>query len=353
VTDLDTPLIVVVPGDLHLTQPGLENVRVAHWMIREVNDLIRPDFVQFIGDNVQDASEAQFRLFDDLRGRLDVPHFALVGDHDVKGDPEAAGFRRHVGETHGALSLRGFRFFRLNTQESRPVGLSAAQIGWFGRQVDSALAEGERVVIFQHNYPYQVWEDFAGPGIDEWRSLVQTRPIEAIVCGHTHYWQVANDGRNVAIATRSIGDPEGGPPRYTLLYLRGDDLAATYRSVEDRGPVVLVTHPRERLLATGPRHIVSFRDRVVVRTWSESRVWAVRYRIDEGAWAGLESGHDGHWSGPLPGDQLAKGEHILEVIVVASDDTEGSQPIGFVVDSTGRYTAVPETRPTVTSTAFC
>jgi hypothetical protein len=351
--DIDTPLVIVVPGDLHLTEPGLENVRVAHWMVSEVNDLIRPDFVQFIGDNVQDASEAQFRLFDELRGRLDVRHFALAGDHDVKDDPEASGFRRHLGEPHGALSLRGFRFIRLNTRESRPVGLSAAQIGWFRREVDRALAEGERVVIFQHNYPYQIWEDFAGPGIDEWRSVVQTRRIEAIVCGHTHYWQVANDGRNVAIATRSIGDPEGGPPGYTLLYLCGDDLAVAYRSVEDRGPIVLVSHPRERLLATGPRHVVSFRDRVVVRTWSRSRVWAVRYRIDAGAWASLEPGPDGHWSGPLHGDRLDKGEHILEVVAVASDDTKGSERIRFMVDSTGRYTAVPEARPTVTSTAFC
>jgi 3',5'-cyclic-AMP phosphodiesterase len=86
-------------------------------------------FVQFIGDNVQDASEAQFRLFADLRGRLEVPHFAVVGDHDVKGDPEAAGFRRHLGEPYGALSLRGLRIIWLNTQESWPVGLSAAQVG--------------------------------------------------------------------------------------------------------------------------------------------------------------------------------------------------------------------------------
>ena len=209
------------------------------------------------------------------------------------------------------------------------------------------------MVIFQHNYPYQIWEDFAGPGIDQWRSIVQTRRVEAIICGHTHYWQVANDGRNVAIAIRSIGDPEGGPPGYTLLYLRGDDLAVTYRSVEDHGPVVLVTHPRERLLASGPRHVVSGPDQVVVRAWSESRVRAVRYRIDEGAWAGLEPEDDGHWSGPLPGDRLDKGEHILEVSAVASVDTEGSQRIGFMVDSTGRYTAVPAARPAVTSTAFC
>ncbi len=352
-TDSDIPVVVAVPGDLHLTEPDLENVRVAHWMVGEVNGLIRPDFVQFIGDNVQDASEAQFRLFDDIRGRLEVPHFAMIGDHDVKDDPLATGFRRHIGEPYGTTSLHGFRFIRLNTQESRPVGLSAAQIGWFRGEVDSALAEGERVVLFQHNYPYQVWEDFDGPGIDEWRAIVQTRRVEAIVCGHTHYWQVANDGRNVAIATRSIGDPEGGPPGYTLLYLRGDDLAATYRSVEDRGPVILVTHPRERLLATGPQRIVRGSDRVVVRTWSDPRVWAVRYRIDEGVWADLESSGDGNWSGPLPGDRLAKGEHILEVVAVASDDTEGSQRLGFMVDSTGRFTAVPEARPVVTSTAFC
>jgi len=352
-TDPDIPVVIAVPGDLHLTEPDLENVRVAHWMIGEVNGLIRPDFVQFIGDNVQDASEAQFRLFDDIRSRLEVPHFAMIGDHDVKDDPLATGFRRHIGEPYGTTSLRGFRFIRLNTQESRPVGLSSAQIGWFRGEVDSALAEGKRVVVFQHNYPYQVWEDFDGPGIDEWRAIVQTRRVEAIVCGHTHYWQVANDGRNVAIATRSIGDPEGGPPGYTLLYLRGDDLAATYRSVEDRGPVVLVTHPRERLFATGPQHIVRGSDRVVVRTWSDPRVWAVRYRIDEGVWAGLESSGDGNWSGPLPGDRLAKGEHLLEVVAVASDDTEGSQRVGFMVDSTGRFTAVPEARPVVTSTAFC
>ena len=211
-TDFDNPVVVVVPGDLHLTEPDLENVRVAHWMVGEVNSLIRPDFVQFIGDNVQDATEAQFRLFDEIRGRLEVPHFAMIGDHDVKDDPLATGFRRHVGEPYGAISLHGFRFIRLNTQESRPVGLSAEQIDWFRGEVDSALAAGERVVVFQHNYPYQIWEDFDGPGIDDWRAIVQTRRIEAIVCGHTHYWQVANDGRNVVIATRSIGDPEGGPP---------------------------------------------------------------------------------------------------------------------------------------------
>ena len=127
-------------------------------------------------------------------------------------------------------------------------------------------------MVFQHNYPYQIWEDFAGPGIDDWRAIVQTRRIAAIVCGHTHYWQVANDGRNVVVATRSIGDPEGGPPGYTLGYFHGDDLAVAYRSVEDDGPVVLVTHPRDVLLATGSRHVIAGHDHLRVRTWSSAEI---------------------------------------------------------------------------------
>jgi hypothetical protein len=349
----DSPVTFVVPGDLHLTKAGRENHRVALWAIEEISDLIRPDFVQFIGDNVQDATEDQFRLFDDLRARLAVPHHALVGDHDVKDDPEARGFHAHVGETFGRCSLRRFRFIRLNTQQARPLGLSPEQVNWFRDEVDSARATGYRVIIFQHNYPYQIWEDFAGPGIDEWRAIVQTRRIEAIICGHTHYGQVANDGRNVVVATRSIGDPEGGPPDYTICHAHGDDLATTYRSVEDSGPVVLVTHPRDKLLATGPRHIVAGPDRTVARTWSSSVIEAVHCRVDGGAWTSMTASEDGRWSAPLQGDRLDKGEHIAEVMAIARDGSTGSQRLEFMVDPTARFTAVPCVRPLVSKTAFC
>jgi Icc protein len=347
------PIVIVVPGDLHLTARDRDNARIAKWVVDEVNDLVRPDFVQFIGDNVQDATDDQFRLFDEIRGRLEVPHYALVGDHDVVGDPGVRAFRKHVGEPYGATSVGGFRFVRLNTQESRPLGLSAEQVRWFGGEVDSALFREERVVVFQHNYPYQIWETFAGPGIDDWREIVQTRRLEAIVCGHTHYGQVANDGRNVVIATRSIGDPEGGPAGFTLLYFRGDDFATTFRSVDDRGPVLLVTHPRERLLATNPRHVVRGHDRVVVRAWPAPAIATIRCRVDAQPWIELIPRGDGHWTVPLDGTSLKKGEHILEVTAVTLDRAESYQRIGFMVDPTGRYTAVPEVRPVVTATSFC
>ena len=74
--------------------------------------------------------------------------------------------------------------------------------------------------------------------------------------------QVANDGRNIVVATRSIGDPEGGHPGYTLAFIHGDDLAITYRSIDETGPIVLVTHPRDKLLASDSRHIVVGPDEV-------------------------------------------------------------------------------------------
>ncbi|WP_422924119.1 metallophosphoesterase family protein [Singulisphaera sp. PoT] len=352
----DDPIGVtfVVPGDLHLTEPGLENHRAALRMVGEVNELIRPDFVQFIGDNVQDATIEQFRLFEDLRGRLTVPHQILVGDHDVMPDNEAKGDHAYLGRTYGSTSLRGFRFIRLDTQEAKPVGLSPEQIDWFRDEVDEALAHDERIVIFQHNYPYQIWEDFAGPGIDDWRGIVQSRRIAAIFCGHTHYLQVANDGRNVLVATRSIGDPEGGPPGYLIGYVCGNDVAATYRSVQDEGPVVLVTHPSESLFARGPKQVVSGPDEFRVRVWAALRIVEVRGCLDGAGWIALEpSTTPGEWTAPLPGDRLAKGEHAFEVEATDADGRRGIQRITFMVDPTGRYTPVPRTHPSVAETAFC
>ncbi len=350
---INDPVTFVVPGDLHLTEFGLPNHRAALQVVEELNTLIRPDFVQFIGDNVQDATESQFRLFDDLRQRLESPHYALVGDHDVHGDPGATRFRDRFGTTFGATSLRGYRFLRLDTQQARPVGFWDAQINWLASELHSVIETVDRPVIFQHNYPYQIWENFDGPGVDAWRSLVQTRRIEAILCGHTHYWQVANDGRNVTLAVRSIGDPEGGPPGYLVGHLQGDDFAAVYRTVEDHGPLVMITHPRERILTNQPRQIVTGPDRIETRVWSRTEITRVSAQVDDGLFVSLERLSSENWAGPLDGERLAKGSHRLVVEAIDSTGMVGHHSIEFMVDPTGRFTAVPRVEPPIEWTKFC
>lgn len=347
----DSAVTVLIPGDLHLTEPGLPNHEAALWAMAQANDFIRPDFVQFIGDNVQHGTAEQFSLFKSVTDRLRLPWYALVGDHDAHGDPEAIQYRNHVDDTCGSKSLGGFRFLRLNTQEARPVGMSMEQLGWFKVEVDAAIAVGEKVVIFQHNYPYQIWEDYSGPGIDTWREVVQTRRIHAIITGHTHYWQKANDGRNAVVTTRSIGDPEGGPAGYTLAVFDGEDVAVAFRSIEDRGPLILITHPRETILATAPGHVVKGPDEVRARIWSTAPVESVGFRVDEGRWVQMQHYDERGWRASLPGERLTKGMHRLTVRVGAGESAE--QEIEFTVDPTGRYTALPRLHPTVTATNYC
>jgi 3',5'-cyclic-AMP phosphodiesterase len=198
-----------------------------------------------------------------------------------------------------------------------------------------------------------VYETFAGPGIEDWRALVQTQRIAAIFTGHTHYGQIANDGRNVAITTRSIGDPEGGAAGFHLVYLHGDDLAILYRTADEKGPIVLIAHPRDRLLATGPEHVVRGTDRCQVRIWADQPLRTVRGCFDEAPWFELTQESAELWSCRLPGDQLAKGGHDFEVQAIDATGQAGGQAIRFQVDATGRYTAVPGVRPPVEGTAFC
>jgi Icc protein len=347
------PVVFVWPGDLHLEFDDRPNYKTALWMADEVNDLIRPDFVQFAGDNVQHARENEWALFKNVTDKLKAPWHALVGDHDAHHDPGCHGYQKHVGETYLGYSVNGYRFICLNTMQFRPLGLTDEQVLWFRYEVDAALARGERVVVFQHHYPFQVWEDFDGPGIVRWREIVQTRPITGLFAGHTHYGQIANDGRNVYVATRSIGDPEGGPAGYAVVYLDGEDFSLTYRSMEDTGPVVLITHPRRVILATKPAHIVPGPDEARIRAWSKTNFVSAKGRIDDGEWKNLQDRGDMEWSFPIPGDTLAKGEHTLEVRLTNADNEEGGDRITFACDLSGRFNPYPMVEPVVRETKFC
>lgn len=347
------PVVFVWPGDLHLEFPDRPNYETALWMTEEVNELIKPDFVQFAGDNVQHARDHEWELFKDVTSKLKMPFYALVGDHDAHHDPGCHSYQARLGKTYQAFSVNGYRFICLNTNQFRPLGMSDEQVIWFRYEVDAAVARGERVIVFQHNYPFQVWEDYAGPGIEEWRNVMQTRPIAAHFSGHTHYGQMANDGRNIYVATRSIGDPEGGSAGYAVVYLHDEDIALTYRTKESRGPLALITHPRRVILATKAEHIVTGPADARVRAWSKLPIPSAQARIDDGEWRDMRATDEMTWSFSIPGDLLAKGEHSLEVRLTDENNDSGTDRITFACDLSGRYNPYPIVDPVVKETKYC
>ena len=347
------PVVFVWPGDLHLEAADRPNYQTALWMTDEVNEVIRPDFVQFAGDNVQHARDNEWELFKNVTSKLKMPFHALVGDHDAHHDPGCHAYQARLGETYKAFTVEGYRFICLNTNQYKPVGMSDEQVIWFRYEVDAAVARGERVIVFQHNYPFQVWEDYAGPGIEAWREIMQTRPITALFSGHTHYGQVANDGRNIYFATRSIGDPEGGPAGYAIVHLDEEDLALTYRSSEEQGPITLITHPRRIILATKPAHIITGPTECHARAWSRVPITSAQARIDEGDWSKMHETGEMTWSFAIPGDTLAKGEHTLEIRLMDQNESEGTDRITFACDRSGRYNPYPMVEPVIKGTKFC
>jgi 3',5'-cyclic-AMP phosphodiesterase len=347
------PVTFVWPGDLHLESSDRPNYQTALWMAKEINEVVKPDFVQFAGDNVQHARDNEWELFKDVTSRLTMPFHAVVGDHDAHHDPGCHSYQARLGATYHAFTVGDYRFICLNTNQFKPVGLSDEQVIWFRYEVDAAIARGERVIVFQHNYPFQIWEAYAGPGIEEWRNVMQTRPITALFAGHTHYGQMANDGRNIYVTSRSIGEPEGGAAGYALVHLDEDDLAVTYRNYESRGPIALITRPRRLILATSAAHIVTGPAEALVRGWSNVPITSSQGRIDEGEWIDMEKTEDLAWSLPIPGDLMAKGEHTLEVRLVDENNDEGSDKITFACDLSGRFTAYPMVDPVVKGTKFC
>jgi len=72
-------VVFVWPGDLHLESADRPNYKTALWLADEVNELIRPDFVQFAGDNVQYARDNEWKLFHDVTSKLRMAFHALVG----------------------------------------------------------------------------------------------------------------------------------------------------------------------------------------------------------------------------------------------------------------------------------
>jgi hypothetical protein len=67
----------------------------------------------------------------------------------------------------------------------------------------------------------------------------------------------------------------------------------------------------------------------------------------------MKANGDMNWSFLIPGDQLAKGEHTLEVKLIDENKDEGIDRITFACDLSGRYNAYPMVDPVVKGTKFC
>ena len=249
----DGVLVYAHIGDLHLTTADADNARDLAAIVAELSALgAGLDFVFVPGDNADDGRPEQYALARRLLAPLPVPVHVITGDHDMEGGSLDA-FYAGLGADRlpKALDAGGVRCLFLDICGAGDGGpdfrLGAGQHAWLGAELRTAAAAGRRCAIFMHSYPADLRGDGETQAINE---ALAAREVLLVDMGHTHYNELANDGRTIFAATRSTGQIEEGPVGYSLVTIDGRCVSWRFRPLGLEGPVVLITAPADRRLAT-------------------------------------------------------------------------------------------------------
>lgn len=305
--------------------------------VQQITQLINPDFVLRVGDDVRVALFDQRQPFPVGEWPLDVPSPQSSDAHNVA---EPCGLRADSRETlsasaqssSGSTAAHGIRFIRIKSVENPRPGLSANQRAWLSNQLETAQEQEERVVVLHDEELSGRTNDSTVMGIDGWREFMTAdRPV-VVVCGHTHYWRVANDGLQVSLAVRSMRDQQVAKPGYLIGHLEGDDFAAIYRAAQDCGPAVMITHPRDQLLSIGPQNVVCPDDEIRVRIWSAAPLVQVTGVLDQELGFELRQAGDNLWTASLAESPLQRGVHTLRVVARSNDGLSNSHEVQFRFD---------------------
>jgi predicted phosphodiesterase len=297
-------------GDLHMTKAGEQN----HLDLAEiVNDVNRAfaDSVSFVflpGDVADDGSRSAYAL---VRGELDclkLPWCAIIGDHDVH-EKSFANFHEAMSEqTHYAFTVGGTRFLAMNAfdvPEPPSFTVSKEQLNWAEDELELATTNGQTKVLLLHCYPSDL-----KVGGDEVRRLVRKYEVSLIDMGHTHYNEIANDGRTLYSATRSTGQIEEGPVGYSVTSIDGN--AVSWRFVElGRLPIAVITSPSDERLLTRSSEMPRERLKVRAKFWGGAEAVEAAAHLD-GRSLRMKRVSDSHvWEadGPTP----REGTYFLKV----------------------------------------
>ena len=140
--------------------------------------------------------------------------------------------------------------------------------------------------------------------------LVRVYDVRLIDMGHTHYSEIASDGRTLYSATLSTGQIEEGPVGYSVTNLDGN--VVSWRFIElGKLPVAVITSPSdERLLTKSsemPQEILNVR----AKFWGEVESIEVTAHLD-GQMKPMKRVSDSHvWEADMPTPH--EGTHPLTV----------------------------------------
>ncbi|TWB90641.1 calcineurin-like phosphoesterase family protein [Bradyrhizobium macuxiense] len=283
---INRPLLRFIQiGDLHLTEQALQNhrdfIRIVHELNRQVDGSV--DFVYLPGDNADDGTDEQFDLVCGGLNELRLPWRAIPGDHDFKPRSLESFYRAlRVRRLPSAEEIGGHLCLFLDVVSQGTGGpdfkLGTEQFEWIKDRLADAQRDGKACVVFMHAYPADL-----GGEAERLSQLFDESSVRLVAMGHTHYNEIAHDGRTVYAATRSTGQIEEGPVGFSFAALDGDVVSWRFKPLDSPWPFVMITAPADRRLdlqGTEPEPARLVR----ACAWGTAPVSSAEFRIDDGPW---------------------------------------------------------------------
>ncbi|GEP05364.1 metallophosphoesterase family protein [Methylobacterium oxalidis] len=280
------PLVFAHIGDLHLTEADAQNARDLRAIVETLDGVEGIDFVYLPGDNAENGRPEQYALVRAALDALRLPVHVVTGDHDMEGgslEPFYACLG--VQRLPYAADVSGVRCLFLDMCGSGSGGpdfrLGADQIAWLRGALAEADADGQDVALFMHSYP----ADLKGEGEAALVSdLVARSRVRLVEMGHTHYNEIANEGRTIYAAARSTGQIEEGPVGFAVAAIDAGVVSWRFHPLATGWPLVLVTAPADRRLAHDAAQAVGAETEIRALVLGDAPIAECRFSIDGGPW---------------------------------------------------------------------
>lgn len=250
------PLIFAHVGDLHINEAREQNYIDFLAIISQLETAFTQQlsFVYIPGDVADHGQPYQYQLVSTGLKMLSIPVHIIGGDHDME-NGGMIDFYKYLPAKQLPYSIVVNDVCCIFLDVCAPGNggpdfrLGYRQLRWLENVLDTQQGT---TALFMHTYPDDLQDT------DEKNTLLKLiihHKVAIVAMGHTHYNELANDGKTIYAATRSTGQIEEGPVGYAVTSLYNGVVSWRFRHLADPLPFVLITSPADNRLHTGSNPI--------------------------------------------------------------------------------------------------
>jgi 3',5'-cyclic-AMP phosphodiesterase len=327
-------------GDLHMTIRQEQNYRDFVSLIAELNRVMADslNFAYLPGDNADHGGIDEYELVRQGLDQLNLPWFAIVGDHDVHPKSHDNFKRFMMQEAFYQFDLGSYSFLALDafaSDDPKVFDISEEQLEWLEQELELITAAQKRSIMFLHCYPSEL-RKFSSP----LRNLMKMHSVRLVDMGHTHYNEISNDGQTLYTTTRSTGQIEEGPVGFSITNLDDDVVSWRFKPLGE-WPFVMITSPADERLLTNqeaaPRIEVK-KMTVRVKAWNDRKLLRGYAEIGDQKVDLEQLVNSAVWQANLNTDRFPDGISLLTAHFEDEDGKSTQDTIRVVINpSSGRY----------------